>query len=193
VPCSSWSTEAANQIRYFPFRLLRARHYGLSVTSDSGGEPPSSEGPSRSYEDLGAGQQRYRVIEQCTAPETLFAKIESRQYDWLGVQEKKGHRTFILGRPPVGGSGVRATLTSKHISPDGTRPTGDHRVTVRAPLDSVPSEAWWPTPEGARADFVRQVDALKSGPGSALYRVTLIVGRHVEAEEFVVRALPNRR
>lgn len=162
------------------------------MTSDSGGELASGGRPSRSYENLGPGQQRYRVIEQCNDSEALFAKIESGHYDWLGVQEKKGRQTYILGRPAVSRGGVWASSTALHHSADGTAPTGQHRVSVRVPQVSSPSESWWTTPEEARIDFLREVRELEVGSGSGLYRVTLVVDGHVDDEKFVVRASTNR-
>ena len=54
----------------------------------------------RSYSAHEVGQQLYAVIEFCSLRETLWAKVDSGHYDWLGVQESRGRRVFILGRPP---------------------------------------------------------------------------------------------
>jgi hypothetical protein len=58
------------------------------------------------------------VIESCTDPQTIFAKIESGHWDWLGVQQKGTRRTFILGRPCRGGMGLVASVQARHSNVD---------------------------------------------------------------------------
>jgi hypothetical protein len=143
--------------------------------------------PERSYEDKKPGQQLYGAIEFCTSTETLFAKIESGHYDWLGVRETKGRVTYVLGRPRVGRLEGIASGIAKHAE------TGRHRVEVLVPhrTHRVPSESWWSTAEEARAEYDRLRVALMGGDGSGLFRVSLFIdGVRVE-QQVVVRALPN--
>jgi hypothetical protein len=132
----------------------------------------------------------YRVIESCTDPETLFAKIDSGHWDWLGVQQSGNRRTFILGRPRRGGMGLVASVQARH----GNVETGRNRVVVRTPhaVKVSPEEAWWPTGEEARADFERRKTELMQGEGSGLFKMRLYVEDQLVDEHFVVRALPNR-
>ena len=144
----------------------------------------------RSYEAHAVGQQRYAVIESCTLLETLWAKIDSGHWDWLGLPERRGKVTFILGRPRVGGSGGMAVGTAVH---GGAEP-GQHGVEVRVPhadFRSV-SSSWHPTSQDAEHDFERKVSSLAEGPGSALHRVTLVLEGQAVRHQVVARILPNR-
>ena len=147
----------------------------------------TSPTPDRSYEDKKPGQQLYGVIEFCTSPDTLFAKIESGHYDWLGVREKNGRVTYVLGRPRVGRSEGTAYGIAKHAE------TGRHRVVVRLPhrKHRVGSESWWPTAEEARATYESLKVGLMEGDGSGLFRVSLFEDGALVEQHVVVRALPN--
>ena len=46
----------------------------------------------RSYSAHEVGQQLSAVIEPCALLETLWVKVDSGHYDWLGVQESRGRR-----------------------------------------------------------------------------------------------------
>lgn len=52
----------------------------------------------RSYENYKPGQQLYSVIEFCNDAGTLWGKLASHKWDWLGVH-KSGK--FVLGRPAL--------------------------------------------------------------------------------------------
>jgi hypothetical protein len=141
----------------------------------------------RSYEDKKPGQQLYGVIEFCTSPETLFAKIESGHYDWLGVRDTKGRVTYVLGRPRIRRLEGIASGIAKHAE------TGRHRVEVLVPhrTHRVPSASWWPTAEDARANYEGLEVALMQGDGSGLFRVSLFIDGALVEQQVVVRALPN--
>lgn len=146
---------------------------------------------SRSYEMHGVGQQLYAVIESCTSLDTLWAKIDSGHWDWLGVQERKGKRTFILGRPRVGRSEIMAALSGTHAGAEA----GQHGVEVRTPHAHYRgvTALWHTTPEEAEAEYDEQINTLSAaGPGSALYRVTLVVNGQAVRSHVVARILPNR-
>lgn len=155
-----------------------------------------AEGQERSYEKLGEGQQLYRQISYCSNAETLWSKIESGHYDWLGVSppEKQSDKPrFIVGMPPRRTSGVIASVIAKHDTTTGV-PSGAHRVVIASPspYKVPPSESHWHTPEQARDDFALRVQALRDASGSGLHRVTLYIDDLEESQEFVVRALPNK-
>jgi hypothetical protein len=119
----------------------------------------------------------YRYIEFCRKPETLWHKIESGDWDWLGV-----HRDgqFVLGRPKrSSGSSLRAALTVG---------SGQHGVFVQGPLDPGPMRSWFSTEQEAKEEFSREVARLHDeSEGPVLIRVRLVIGGYVEKEEFVVR------
>ena len=149
---------------------------------------------SRSYEDLGPGQQLYRVIEMCTDPSTLFAKIESGHWDWLGVQASGERPKFLLGRPAIRRSGLGVAGVAVHHGASGDALDRRFGVQIRIPLPqgSHPDESWWGSPEEARADFERRKEQLKDGEGSGLFRLRLLIDGQTADEAFIVRALPNR-
>jgi hypothetical protein len=69
----------------------------------------------------------YKKIKFCRKPETLWGKIESGGWDWLGVHP---NGQFVLGSPRVRRLELRgtATLTSRDAV------EGEHGVGSRAPL-----------------------------------------------------------
>jgi hypothetical protein len=145
----------------------------------------------RTYEGRHAGQQRYAVIEFCSSPQTLWKKMESGHWDWLGVVESKGSRRFVLGRPPTTkGMTIRAIGTVTY--PGEPEYDDTFRVTVQTPADDrIPAKRFG-TAEGARAAFHARIKELQAPTGdSGLFRVRLYVDGKLDAEELVVRALPN--
>jgi hypothetical protein len=71
---------------------------------------------------------------------------------------------------------------------------GQHGVEVRTPHRSFRgvSCAWTETREAAEIEFDHQVQALRQGPGSGLYKVTLVLDGQPVRHEVVARILPNR-
>ncbi len=126
----------------------------------------------------------YQHIEFCSDPETLWGKIQSGIWDWLGV--KADGRTFVLGRPKrTGGSGFEAALTVG-------APEGQHGVRVHAPLGPSPSARWVKTEQEAKEEFVRQVESLKAeAEGPVLFKVDRVALGEVVEEEFVVLRPPT--
>ena len=138
----------------------------------------------RSYEGRHAGQQRYAVIEFCSNEETAWRKIASGKYDWLGMKRD----TFVFGRPPAGG-GLRGggSMTLQQAGADGT-----HVVETYVPLGRVPTRRLFATPDRARTEYEAIIEHLRTPDGSSgMFKVRLIVDSEVEAEELVVRTLPN--
>jgi len=140
-----------------------------------------------SAEHLRTGQQLYAVIEFCSNPKTLWGKMESGQWDWLGIVERKGSRRFVVGRPRVGRVRASAAPTVTDAGADGS-----HRVTVKSP--DTPGEAArvCATAEQAAQEFDDWIHRIEqSTEGSALARVRLFTDGRLQREEFVVRAIPN--
>src|SRR5215207_8822047 len=73
------------------------------------------------------------------------AKLESGHWDWLGVVERRGRRTFVVGRPAhpseVGMPGIQQTDPTS-----GRR----YRVETRIPLSTAVGLVAYRTPEEAR-------------------------------------------
>jgi len=145
--------------------------------------------PSRSYEDLVAGQQLYRVIEMCASPETLWAKICSGHWDWLGVQGDGDKVRYILGRPRLQRRRTYAALNV--IQPGGT---DRFKIEVRVPSSpsTVPSETWCADEPAATAEYALTLESLSGQAGSGLWEVRLVIDGKPVASELIVRALPNR-
>jgi hypothetical protein len=141
----------------------------------------------RSSEHLRPGQQIYAVIEFCNSPETLWRKIQSGKWDWLGVKQTAGRTTFIVGRPRIARMSVQAAGTAIESGADGR-----YRVEVTIPTFSGVSGRHCLTADGARADYREKLARFRSGgEGSGLFRVRLLVDGIVEEEELVVRAISN--
>lgn len=73
----------------------------------------------RSRENLRPGQQLYRAIEFCVDPETLWGKIESGKWDWLGVRERKGKKFYAVGSLPTSRVRMMAGGTVTEKDADG--------------------------------------------------------------------------
>jgi hypothetical protein len=120
----------------------------------------------------------YQYIEFCRSTKTLWRKIASGTWDWLGV-----HRNgqFVLGRPKQStGSGYRGSLTV------GDAEAG-HGVRVHVPLGPGPSATWFRTEQEAEEEFTRVVDRLsREEEGPALYKVDRVAGGEVVEAKYVV-------
>lgn len=144
----------------------------------------------RSYEELGPGQQLYRVIEFCQDPRVLYDKIETGHWESLGVRESRGRTTYVLGRPRR--TGVLEGRASGTAIPAGVA-DGRNRVEVHVPHPThrVPSASWHATPDDARAEFARLQKALLKESGPGIYRLRLFLDDRLENEKLVIRTLPN--
>lgn len=86
----------------------------------------------RSYEGKKAGQQRNAVLEFCDDPADPLGKLDSGHWNWLGVRERKGTVTFVLGPPTTSRAiELRAMGTVRYLG----EPINDDtfRVTVQSP------------------------------------------------------------
>jgi len=128
-----------------------------------------------------AGGPRYAKIEFCRDPKTLWGKIESRRWDWLGVHPDG---KFVLGSPPVGGSRSHASAT---VTKAGAE-EGQYGVGSKFPLIPSGGFTWYRTREEADEAFERRVEEERDeSKGPALVRIRQVEGREVVREEFVVR------
>jgi hypothetical protein len=130
----------------------------------------------------------YKKIEFCRNAKTLWGKIQSGRWDWLGVHP---NGQFVLGSPRQGkGSTMMGALT---IGRDGAT-QGAHGVYVRTPLGPGPSKTWCKTEQQAREEFQTTVDSLSDeskGPG--LFKVERVEKGSVVDEEWIVRRPPTYR
>jgi hypothetical protein len=155
-------------------------------SADPAGEPP------RSYQAYRTGQQKYAVIEYCSNAQTLWAKLESGKWEWLGVKDDGRRHTFVLGRPPR--SGILTGSSGGGIREKDS--TGEHRVQVETPkpppLKRGGSTTWCATEQRARERYAKTIERLNRQDGSSgIYRVSLYVSDQLESREYVVRTLPN--
>lgn len=143
----------------------------------------------RSQEGLRRGQQLYAVIEFCSDPETLWSKIASGHWDWLGVRkDRTGTQRFVLGRPPIS-KGFQVHAAGR-VGEEGV--SQDHRTTIQTP--DFPDESpprWYRSAEDAAEGFDELVRSLEEPGGSGLFRVRLYEGDSLVKKELVVRARPN--
>jgi hypothetical protein len=126
----------------------------------------------------------YEKIESCRDPETLWGKLQSGRWDWLGVHPKG---QFVLGSPPRGGSSMMGALTVGE-------PEGEHGVRVRTPLGPGGGTTWYATEQEALEEFKKKVDSLRDdskGPG--LFKVVRIEQRSVVDEVLIVLRPPTYR
>ena len=131
------------------------------------------------------GGPLYRYIEFCRNPETLWHKLQSGHWDWLGVHPKG---QFVLGRPRRGGLTDAATVKLK--TEDAKE--GQHGVRVHhwsgAPKVK-PVTYWVPDAKQARELYENILEQLESR-SIVLARVVLIQNNQVDEERFIARTPP---
>lgn len=130
---------------------------------------------------MGFGEPRYEKIEFCHNAETLWGKIESGRYDWLGVHPKG---QFVVGSPPA--SGLRLGGAVEVLR--GGAEKGKHGVRTDVPGASQPSYRWFLTEDEARGAFEALVAELKAADTKPrLIRVTRIEGTFERERETIVQ------
>jgi hypothetical protein len=128
----------------------------------------------------------YKYIEFCRNAETLWHKLQSGHWDWLG---RKPDGQFVIGRP--------RRLAAEEGAISGTRSegadarTGRHGVIINA-WQGVPQKHWFSTwyeePEKARAEYERTIrDWEETHQSLALAKVVLIENGQVTDEQFMVQ------
>lgn len=141
----------------------------------------------RSRENLRPGQQLYTAVEFCQDPANLWGKIESGHWDWLGVRERDGRKTYVVGSPPIGRSLGLGAITVRDAGANGR-----HQVVTAKPHFAGRTRHISKAAADAEAEFERTVRDLRERPeGSGLYRVSLYLDGELAREEFDVRAVTN--
>jgi hypothetical protein len=128
---------------------------------------------------------RYARIEFCRNADTLWDKIKSGRYDWIGVHPEG---QFIVGSPPLGsGPTMRVAPELIHRGAEA----GRHGVLVEHPIGRA-GGTWYASEDDAKAAFLEKVKEEKAGSdGPVLKRVYRVEdGEERESEVIVVRA-PN--
>jgi hypothetical protein len=123
----------------------------------------------------------YRHIEFCTSPETLWGKLKSGNWDWLGV--KPDDRTLVVGSP-------RRPAMTGSLSLQVHRGSGESRYAVREtdPLIQPPTVIRYESEAEAREAYAQRVDAAYSdGDEPQVMKVELLVESEIVDSEFVVR------
>jgi hypothetical protein len=122
---------------------------------------------------------RYKHIEFCRNAETLWGKIRSGRWDWLGVHPDG---RFVLGSPPTGriqdGVGLEVVR--------GDAEEGRYGVVLHTPGGPAGS-TWCESADEARGEFDRCVREVSDREDPELVRVRLVLEGKIAREEFLVR------
>ncbi|MDT7706337.1 MAG: hypothetical protein QOG20_1944 [Pseudonocardiales bacterium] len=139
----------------------------------------------RSLGDPDAGQQLYAIVESCRTPQTLWDKLATGNYDWIGVRRTSGR--FVLGRPRL--SAVREHGETEDSADD----PAPHHVEIRGPLDRHPHHEPYPSVGEAREAYERVIagDPITPLRSTGVWRVRLILDGQTVEERLVVRTLPR--
>ena len=131
----------------------------------------------------------YQYIEFCRNTDTLWHKLQSGHWDWLG---RKPDGRFVLGRPRRELESMVGALSVMNTEPGAKE--GLHGVKVylwNGLPNSQPSCQWFTDTAKAWARFNEQVDHLEDPQrGPTLARVILIEEGQVTDERFIARVPP---
>jgi hypothetical protein len=133
------------------------------------------------------GGPLYQYIEFCRSAKTLWHKLESGHWDWLG---RKPNGQFVLGRPRREGLGNFAIPTVM----SGGAKEGRHGIRVYAwsgHPNPKPGSRWVPNAEEAKVQFEKEIERLQDPSLQAvLARVVLIQNGQVTDERFIEQTPP---
>lgn len=130
----------------------------------------------------------YQYIEFCRKAETLWHKLQSGHWDWLG---RKPDGQFVLGKP----SRKRTIVSgSPSVDRDTAAEEGKHGIKIygwnglpKAP----PSKEWFKRAAQARTGFEEQVaDLDRPEQAPILARVVLIEEGYPTDERFIAQTPP---
>jgi hypothetical protein len=131
----------------------------------------------------------YQYIEFCRNPETLWRKLQSGHWDWLG---RKPDGQFVLARPrgnPPTKVGVPFITSSEEGATEGL-----HGIRMQAWVGQPSkrkSSTWVTTADKAQTEFEKEIARLKDlALKPVLARVFLVQDGQVTAERFVVQEPP---
>jgi hypothetical protein len=126
------------------------------------------------------GEPVYSKIEFCRDPKTLWGKIESGRWDWLGVHPEG---QFVLGSPPAS----RITDNAAVQVDRGGAETGEHGIKVHVPRSKNARVEWFASEREAVSAFQHHVKLQEERDTPFLVRVQRIEQREVVEEQFIVR------
>jgi hypothetical protein len=124
-------------------------------------------------------EPRYTHIEFCRNPKTLWEKVKSGKWEWLGVH-KDGK--FVLGsgkRAREGGGSAVLQAEGAEQGVHGWRATATG-VGLRQ------GGRWYQNEAEARAAFESAMEAYEGLEGSFLAKAELIINREIVEQRFVV-------
>ena len=131
----------------------------------------------------------YQYIEFCRNAETLWHKLQSGHWDWLG---RKPDGQFVLGRPrrnPPTEVGIPSITSSEEGATEGL-----HGIRMQAWVgqpSTAKSSIWVTNADKAQTEFEKEIARLKDPAlKPVLARVFLVQDRHVTAKRFVVQEPP---
>jgi hypothetical protein len=131
----------------------------------------------------------YQYIEFCRNTETLWHKLQSGHWDWLG---RKPDGQFVLGRPrrePESSVGVLSVMNTEPGAKEGQY--GVKLYGWNGQPNLQPSCEWFTDTVKAKARFNEQVASLEDPQRSpTLARVILIEEGQVSDERFIAQVPP---
>jgi hypothetical protein len=134
------------------------------------------------------GGPLYRRIEFCRNTETLWHKLQSGHWDWLGVHPKG---QFVLGSPRLIGRIISSQSLKVNRGDAKEVQHGVRWLEWSGATNVEPNSDWLPDEEQARSSFERLVKRYEDGDRSpVLVRVWLIQNRQVVDERFIAQTPP---
>jgi hypothetical protein len=138
---------------------------------------------------MSEGGPLYQYIEFCRSAETLWHKLQSGHWDWLG---RKPDGQFVLGRPRRDVGSWIGVLSTK-VSEVGAQ-EGRHGIRIQGWSGQPSTQAssrWFTTADKARAEFEAEIVRLQdSAQSPILARVFLVQDGQVTDEQFIVQLPP---
>ena len=128
----------------------------------------------------------YQYIEFCRNAETLWHKLQSGYWDWLG---RKTDGQFVLGRPRrERGSGVGVPFITSSEAEATERLHGIQMQAWVGQPSTAKSSTWVTTADKAQTEFEKEIARLEDPAlKPVLARVFLVQNGQVTAERFVVQ------
>jgi hypothetical protein len=125
-------------------------------------------------------EPRYKKIEFCRSPKSLWGKLESGRWDWLGVHPDG---QFVLGSPKAGGISGSGSLEAHRAE----AAKGEHGIHTSVPNNPCAHVEWYETEDQAQEAFDRFVAEQGESGSPGIMRIRRIEKRMVVQEDFIVR------
>jgi hypothetical protein len=131
----------------------------------------------------------YEKIEFCRNAWTLWGKIQSGRWDWLGIHPDG---QFVLGSPRQR-KGFTMMAAPEVVMDSANR--SEHGVRVSTPLGPPRGGAsWYRTEQQAREEFRKALNSHgNESKGPELFKVQRIEQGSIAEEELIVRRPPTYR